>query len=100
MKLDIILPFGRPQSGTVITQLMTELDVSNNYMPEQQYQFVADSFIPEQVRYLCPTIVILKFLRAYIPTYKRQIWNFKMADYEKNTYLIQIFSEILKMKKT
>ena len=29
MKLDDFVPFGRPQSGTVIIQLMTELDVSN-----------------------------------------------------------------------
>ena len=38
MKLDNFVPFGRPQSGTVILQLMTELDVSNNYILEQQYQ--------------------------------------------------------------
>ena len=30
MKLDNFVPFGIPQSGTVIMQLMTELDVSNN----------------------------------------------------------------------
>ena len=29
MKLDTFVPFGRPQSGTVIIQLMTELNVSN-----------------------------------------------------------------------
>ena len=28
-KLDNFVPFGRPQSGTVIIQLMTEYDVSN-----------------------------------------------------------------------
>ena len=38
MQLDNFVPFGRPQSGTVIIQLMTELDVSNNYILEQQYQ--------------------------------------------------------------
>ena len=38
MKLDTFVPFGRPQSGTVIIQLMTELDVSNIHIPEQQYQ--------------------------------------------------------------
>ena len=38
MKLDNFVPFGRPQSGTVIIQLITELDVSNNYILEQQYQ--------------------------------------------------------------
>ena len=36
--LDNFVPFGRPQSVTVIIQLMIELDVSNNYIPEQQYQ--------------------------------------------------------------
>ena len=30
MKLDIFVPFGRPQSGTVIIQLMAKLDFSNN----------------------------------------------------------------------
>ena len=38
MKLDNFLPFGRPQSGIIIIQLMTELNVSNSKMPEQQYQ--------------------------------------------------------------
>ena len=38
MKLATFVPFGRPQSGTAIIQLMTELDVSNNQIPEQQYQ--------------------------------------------------------------
>ena len=37
MKLDNFVPFGRPQSGTVFMQLTTELDVSNNLIPEQQY---------------------------------------------------------------
>ena len=30
MTLDDFVPFGRPQSGTVIILLMTELDVSND----------------------------------------------------------------------
>ena len=39
MKLDNVIPFSRPQSGTVIIyQLMTQLDVSNNLIPEQQYK--------------------------------------------------------------
>ena len=36
--LDIFVPFDRPQSGKGVIQLMTELDVSNNLIPEQQYQ--------------------------------------------------------------
>ena len=38
MKSDNFVRFGRPQSCTVIIQLMTEFDVSNNKIPEQQYQ--------------------------------------------------------------
>ena len=38
MKLATFVPFGRHQSGTVIIQLMTKLDVSNNLILEQQYQ--------------------------------------------------------------
>ena len=38
MKLDNFVPFGRPRSVTVITQLITELDVSNNQIAEQQNQ--------------------------------------------------------------
>ena len=29
MELATLVPFGRPQSGSVIIQLMTQLDVSN-----------------------------------------------------------------------
>ena len=35
MKLDNFVPFGKPQSATVIIQLMTELDVSNIAIPKQ-----------------------------------------------------------------
>ena len=37
MKYANVVQFGRPQSGLVILQLMTEFVVSNNYIPEQQY---------------------------------------------------------------
>ena len=37
MKLDNFVPFGRPQSCTVIIQMTTKLDVSNYLLPEQQY---------------------------------------------------------------
>ena len=43
MKLATFVPFGRPQSGTVIIQLMIELDVSNNQIPEQQHQNLLES---------------------------------------------------------
>ena len=38
MKLDNFVTFGRPQYGTMIIQLMTELDVSNGQITHQQYQ--------------------------------------------------------------
>ena len=38
MKLNYFVTFGRPISGTMIIQLMIELDVSNKLIPEQQYQ--------------------------------------------------------------
>ena len=34
MNLDNFVTFSRPQSGTMIIQLMTELDVSNKLKPE------------------------------------------------------------------
>ena len=42
MKLDNFAPFGRPQSGTVIIQLMTELDVYNNLILVMQ-KYITDS---------------------------------------------------------
>ena len=43
MKLDNFVPLSRAQSGTVIIQLMIELDVSNNLILEQQYQHRLES---------------------------------------------------------
>ena len=50
MKLDNFVPFGRPQSGTIILQLMTELDVSYNLIPEQQYQAKQCGFFSSKSR--------------------------------------------------
>ena len=44
---------------------------------------VADTFIPDQIRHYCPTVVLLKFLRPHCKTFKRKIWNNKLADYTK-----------------
>ena len=37
MKLDNFVPYGRQQSGTVIIEFTTKLDVSDKYILEQQY---------------------------------------------------------------
>ena len=44
---------------------------------------VADCFIPDQVRYHCPIIVLLKFLRQSIKTFKRRIWSHPLADFDR-----------------
>ena len=51
MKFNNFVPFSRPQSGTVIIPLMTELDVSNYLISEQQYQNRLES---KAVRYFFP----------------------------------------------
>ena len=41
-------------------------------------------------------------LRAYIPAYKRRIWNFKLAEYEKyirGTFLNLIFLNKIKTER-
>ena len=53
MTLDNFVPFGRPQSDTVIIQLMAELDVSNNYIPERNVLIL-------RVNIACHTAHILK----------------------------------------
>ena len=49
---------------------------------------VIDPFLPEQVRYHCPTIVLLKFLRPRTAAYKRRVWYYKLADYDKYRQLL------------
>ncbi|MEW8544911.1 MAG: reverse transcriptase family protein [Candidatus Thiodiazotropha sp.] len=44
---------------------------------------VADTFIPNQIRYHCPTILLLKFLRPIYKTFKRRIWNYKLANFDQ-----------------
>ena len=49
---------------------------------------VADTFIQDQIRHHCPTVVLLKFLRPHCKTFKRKIWNYKLADYTKYRSLV------------
>ena len=44
---------------------------------------VADPFVPNQIRYHCPVIVLLKFTRPVTKNFKRKIWSYKRADYDK-----------------
>lgn len=44
---------------------------------------VLDSFIPDQTRFHCPIILLLKFIRPTFKSFKRRIWNYNLADYDK-----------------
>ena len=44
---------------------------------------VADSFIPDQIRFHCPELVHLKFLRPTVKSYKRRVWKYPLADFNK-----------------
>ena len=43
---------------------------------------VTDSFIADYARYHCPVIAVLKFTRQHTPFFQKQIWNYKLADYD------------------
>ena len=45
------------------------------------YSGVIDPFIPDQIRYHCPILILLKFLRPKPKIIKRKIWNYELADY-------------------
>ena len=63
---------------------------------------VTDTFIPDQVRYHCPTVVLLKFLRPAMKTYSRRIWNYtcKLADFVKFRELLSNHNLIAKVEET
>ena len=61
---------------------------------------VIDTFIRDQVRYHCPTIVLLKFLRPAMKTYSRRIWNYKLADFDKFRELLSDYNLIAKVEET
>ena len=44
---------------------------------------VLNTFIPYQIRYHCPTVVIMKFIRTQNISFKRKVWNYKLANFER-----------------
>ena len=44
---------------------------------------VVNPLIPQQVRYHCPVMVFLKFTPPRASSFKRKIWHYKLADYNK-----------------
>ena len=44
---------------------------------------VADPLVADYTRYHCPEITVLKFTYTHTPSFRRKIWNYRLADYEK-----------------
>ena len=42
-----------------------------------------DPLIPDQVRYHCPIMILLKFTPPRATAFKRTVWYYKLADYDK-----------------
>ena len=59
---------------------------------------VADPFIPNQIRYHSPVIVLLKFTRPITKSFKRRVWYYKLADYEK--YRLELSERNIHEKNT
>ena len=61
---------------------------------------VIDPFIPDQTRYHCPIIVLVKFLRPSTKTFKRRIWNYKMADFDKYRVVLSEYNLLGRLEQT
>ena len=47
-----------------------------------------DCFLPNQTRYHCPVLVLLKFVHPSIKTFKRKVWNYNPADFDRYCTLL------------
>ena len=52
---------------------------------------VIDTFIPDQTRYHCPVVVLMKFLRPENKTFKRKVWNYKLANFDRYREILTDF---------
>ena len=93
---DVMLDYGLSQlinepthyteiSSTLIDVILTT-NVNSILLSE-----VCDPFIPDRIRYHCPVAVIFAFLKPKSQNYKRRIWKYDEADY--NRYR-QILTEV------
>ena len=72
------------QSSTLIDVIITS---NPNIVVASE---VCDPFVPNRMRFHCPVAVILSFMKFKPQNYKRQIWKYEEADYNKYR---QILSE-------
>ena len=64
-------------SSSIIDLILVR--ISNNILSSA----VIDPFIPDQTRYHCPIVVLLKFLHPKVIAFKRRVWNYKRAEFDK-----------------
>ena len=62
------------------------------------YSGVIDPFTHDQVRYHCPILVLLKFLRSATKPIKRKIWNYERADFNKLCALLSPYDLVNKLE--
>ena len=56
---------------------------------------VIDNFLPDQIRHhslVCPIIVLLKFLRPSVKSYKRRVWLYPQADFTRYRDLLSEYN--------
>ena len=58
------------------------------------YSGVIDPFTPDQIRYHCPILVLLKFLHPKPKTIKRKIWYYELVDFSKYRVLLSRYDLI------
>ena len=76
-----------PTHFTEISSSLIDLILVRN-SPNILTSGVADTFIPGLPRYHCPIIVLLKFLRPQNKAFKRRIWNYNLADFDKYRHVL------------
>lgn len=55
------------------------------------YNGVSSPFVPDLIRYHCPSLICLNYIKYKQKSYKRHVWIYEKGDYEK---FRQILSEI------
>ena len=73
--------FDEPTHYTEHSSSLIDLILVNK--PENVlYSGVTSSFVPDLVRFHCPTMLILKFRKSVVKGFKRHIWVYEMGNYD------------------
>ena len=89
---ELILEYNLTHSSSILDLILVRN--KNNVL----LSGVADPFIPNQIRYVSPVIVLLKFTRPITKSFKRRVWYYKLADYEK--YRLELSERNIHEKNT